>query len=106
MRADLLQGESLLGDEPGNHPSLDSRVAKGMEARVVAELHQSWTVGSSLAPVTVSVEQAAQLLGVGRTVAYGLVMDGHLRSVKIGRRRLVVYASVHEYVVRLEAAGA
>jgi hypothetical protein len=35
----------------------------------------------------------------------GLVLGGQLRSVKIGRRRLVVRASIEEYVARLEAAG-
>jgi excisionase family DNA binding protein len=54
-------------------------------------------------PVTVSVEEAAFLLGVGRTVTYGLVLASELRSVKIGRRRLVVRASIEEYVARLEA---
>lgn len=53
-------------------------------------------------PVTVSVEQAAHLLGIGRTVTYDLVLSGELRSVKIGRRRLVVRASIAEYVDRLE----
>jgi len=49
-----------------------------------------------------SVEEAAMLLGIGRTVTYRLVLGGELRSVKIGRRRLVVRASVEEYVARLE----
>jgi excisionase family DNA binding protein len=53
-------------------------------------------------PVTISVEEAAALLGIGRTIAYGLVLGGQLRSVKIGRRRLVVRASIEEYVTRLE----
>ena len=53
-------------------------------------------------PVTVSVEEAAMLLGIGRTVAYRLVQSGDLRSVKIGRRRLVVRISIEEYVTRLE----
>jgi excisionase family DNA binding protein len=52
--------------------------------------------------MTVSVEVAALLLGIGRTVAYRLVLAGELRSVKIGRRRLIVRASIEEYVVRLE----
>ena len=53
-------------------------------------------------PVTVSVEDAAMLLGIGRTVAYRLVNAGDLRSVKIGRRRLVVRSSIEEFVARLE----
>jgi excisionase family DNA binding protein len=55
-------------------------------------------------PVTISVEEAAMLLGIGRTVTYRLVLGGELRSVKIGRRRLVVRASVEEYVARLEGS--
>jgi excisionase family DNA binding protein len=53
-------------------------------------------------PVTISVEEAALLLGIGRTVAYRLVLARDLRSVKIGRRRLVVRASIQEYISRLE----
>lgn len=53
-------------------------------------------------PVTISVEEAAMLLGIGRTVAYRLVLANDLRSVKIGRRRLVVRASIEEYIARLE----
>ena len=56
-------------------------------------------------PVTVSVEEAAMLLGIGRTVAYRLVQSGDLRSVKIGRRRLVVRISIEEYVARLEGTA-
>lgn len=55
--------------------------------------------------VTVSVEEAAMLLGIGRTVAYRLVLGGDLRSVKIGRRRLVVRSSIEQYVERLEASS-
>jgi excisionase family DNA binding protein len=40
------------------------------------------------------------MLGIGRTVAYGLVLSGELRSIKIGRRRLVAISSVSEYVSR------
>ena len=53
-------------------------------------------------PVTISVEEAAMLLGIGRTVAYRLVLGGELRSIKIGRRPLVVRASIEEFVAWLE----
>jgi len=53
-------------------------------------------------PVAVSVEEAAVLLGIGRTLAYQLVLSHALRSVKVGRRRLVIRASIEEYVERLE----
>ncbi|WP_446216279.1 helix-turn-helix domain-containing protein [Micromonospora sp. IBHARD004] len=40
-------------------------------------------------PRCLRVEEAARLLNVGRTTAYDLIRSGRLRSVKIGRRRLV-----------------
>ena len=56
--------------------------------------------------VLVSVEEAAHLLSVGRTMVYHLVTCGEIRSVKIGRMRRVVAASLHEYVQRLLTAAA
>lgn len=49
----------------------------------------------------VTVEEASELLGIGRTGAYELVMRGVIPSVKIGRRRLVVRAALAEYVQQL-----
>ena len=52
-------------------------------------------------PMLVTVEEAAMLLRIGRTTAYELVMSGKLKSVKVGRRRLVVRDGVREYVSEL-----
>jgi len=52
-------------------------------------------------PVLVTVEEAAELLRIGRTTAYELVMSGKLQSVKVGRRRLVVRDGVGRYVDEL-----
>jgi len=49
----------------------------------------------------VTVEEAAEMLRIGRTTAYELVMSGKLKSVKVGRRRLVVRDGVREYVSEL-----
>jgi len=48
-----------------------------------------------------TVEEAAELLRMGRTTTYELVMSGKLLSVKIGRRRLVVRSSIQDFVDRL-----
>jgi len=57
---------------------------------------------SDLGPsLLLRVEEAAVLLGIGRTQTYELVMRGQIRSVKIGRRRLVLRAGVQEFVDRL-----
>ena len=40
-------------------------------------------------PLVLTIEQAAERLGVGRTVMYALVSSGAVESVKIGRLRRV-----------------
>jgi excisionase family DNA binding protein len=39
---------------------------------------------------TLSIEQAGQILGIGRAAAYSAVQAGHLPTIKLGRRRIVV----------------
>jgi excisionase family DNA binding protein len=43
-----------------------------------------------------SIEQAAQALGVGRTALYSEIGAGRIRSVKVGRRRLVPSSAIRE----------
>lgn len=52
-------------------------------------------------PMLVTVEEAAMLLRIGRTTAYELVMSGKLKSVKVGRRRLVVRDGMRDYIGEL-----
>jgi excisionase family DNA binding protein len=47
------------------------------------------------------IEEAAGVLGVGRTTVYGLVSRGELQTVHIGRRALVTAESLSAYVKRL-----
>jgi excisionase family DNA binding protein len=48
-----------------------------------------------------SIEEAADACGVGRTVMCGLIRDGEIKSIKIGRRRIVPAESVREYMREL-----
>jgi len=45
-----------------------------------------------------SIEEAAGQLGVGRSVMCELIRDNRVRSVKIGRRRIVPADSLREYL--------
>ena len=56
-------------------------------------------------PLAVSVKNACQLLGVGRTTMWALMKDGRVKTVRIGRRRLVIYASL-EALLTLEGGAA
>ena len=48
-----------------------------------------------------SVEEAADVLRLGRTRTYELVMAKKIQSVKVGRRRLVVRSSLADFVQAL-----
>ncbi len=57
--------------------------------------------GVQIQKLLVTVEDASEILGIGRTGTYELVMRGEIASVKIGRRRLVVKSALAEYVEQL-----
>jgi excisionase family DNA binding protein len=51
-----------------------------------------------------TVEQAAQRLGIGRTLMYALVRDGNVESVQIGRLRRIPADALARYVDQLRTA--
>jgi excisionase family DNA binding protein len=48
-------------------------------------------------------EDAAEVLGLGRTKVYELMRSGALRSVRIGRLRRIPATALTEFVAELEA---
>lgn len=48
-----------------------------------------------------SIEEAADMLGIGRTVMCDLIRLNRLRTVKIGRRRIVPTESLRTYMREL-----
>ncbi|MHB8571737.1 MAG: helix-turn-helix domain-containing protein [Candidatus Dormibacteria bacterium] len=57
-----------------------------------------------MSKLLVRVEEAADLLGIGRTMAWRLVYTGDIPTVLIGRRRLVPMLALEEYVHKLTAS--
>lgn len=47
-----------------------------------------------MARKTVSIEEARQLLGIGRTLAYAAARRGELPALRIGRRVVVPVAAI------------
>ena len=45
-----------------------------------------------------TIDEARQALGIGRTKTYELVMGGALASVKIGSRRLIAVSTIADYI--------
>lgn len=45
-------------------------------------------------PSLVDLKEACRILSVGKSTLYGLIADKQLRSVKLGKRRLIPVAEV------------
>ena len=45
-------------------------------------------------PLAVPVRIACKLVGVGNTTMWALIKAGRVKTINIGRRRLVIYASL------------
>jgi len=45
-------------------------------------------------PLGVPVETACRLIGVGNTTIWALIKAGRVKSVRVGRRRVVIFSSL------------
>jgi excisionase family DNA binding protein len=51
-------------------------------------------------PLALPIKEACRVLGIGPTKLWELIGDGSVRTINIGRRRLVVYSSLESLVER------
>lgn len=56
-------------------------------------------------PLVLTIEQAAERLGVGRTIMYALVSSGAIESVKIGRLRRVPADALATFLAELRSGS-
>lgn len=61
--------------------------------------------GSTVEPLLYEVDEAGRALRLSRMRIYELIRSKRLRTVKLGRRRLVPVAALTEYVASLPEAG-
>jgi excisionase family DNA binding protein len=54
-------------------------------------------------PLLLSVDDAAQALGIGHALAWQLIAAEQIETVRIGRRRLVPREALETYVAQLRA---
>ncbi|WP_035713157.1 helix-turn-helix domain-containing protein [Azorhizobium doebereinerae] len=67
----------------------------------------SLTEAPAIAPLLHSIPTAAKMLGVGRSTVYELMSENKLRSVHLGRRRMIPDSALRLFVQNLAAeAGA
>jgi excisionase family DNA binding protein len=53
--------------------------------------------------ITISVDEAMSATGIGKTMLYELLNDGSIRSILVGKRRLVIVQSIHEWIAAMES---
>lgn len=76
-----------------------AELAAALRADVLAELSPVANAPDRL----LSVDEAAATLGLGRSLLYGEIQAGRLRSVTVGRRRLVPACAIAAYIAKKEA---
>jgi hypothetical protein len=52
----------------------------------------------SVEPIAVPVTTARHMIGVGNTLLYELLASGDLKSIRIGRRRLILVESIRRLI--------
>ena len=57
-------------------------------------------------PIAVPVKETCRLLGIGNTLAYELIASGRLKSITIGRRRLILFNSIESLVAEAAPSNA
>lgn len=51
-------------------------------------------------PICVRINDAARMIGVGRTKLYELIASGEVETVKLGKSTRVITASLHRLIMR------
>jgi len=61
--------------------------------------------GAVVERLAVSPGEASHLAGIGRTTLYEAIASGALRSVKIGKRRLITIDALREWLLANEVGS-
>jgi excisionase family DNA binding protein len=56
-------------------------------------------------PLLLTVEQAADLLQIGRTIMFRLIDNGEVESIKIGKLRRIPPDAIDAYIARLRGTA-
>jgi excisionase family DNA binding protein len=87
-------------------PDAEQRVREAAQ-RFADELIAAVAASAPAGPERLlSVDEAAQLLGIGRSKLYQLLAAGRLRSLSIGDRRLIPASSIDAYIAGSRSPGA
>lgn len=93
---------------PGVHrDAMDEHTHPGPpSASMMRRMLNASDTESTFEPLLLTVPEAAAIIRHSRSVLYKLMDSGEIRSVKVGRRRLILTEALHAYVDRLEHGSA
>lgn len=63
------------------------------------------TVEGEIDPIFIGIDPARRSIGCSRTLFYQMINEGLVETRKIGRRRVVVVASLRELPAKLQATA-
>ena len=61
---------------------------------------------ATIPPLSVSVEEAARLVGHSRSGIYEVIAQGELKAFKLGKRRLILVKELECWINRMAKEGA
>jgi excisionase family DNA binding protein len=61
------------------------------------------TTRAAIAPLLLTIPEAARVLAIGRTTLYELISDGAIDTVRIGRATRISVEAVRAFVDRIQA---
>ncbi len=64
------------------------------------------SVGGAFKPLTVSIKRACEILDIGHTKMWELIGAERVKTISIGRKRLVIYSSLEALVAASAEATA
>ena len=76
----------------------EAAIRAAVDALVSAILAAVAPAPADLPNRLLSVDEAAGALSIGRSLVYDLIGAGRLRSVKVGRRRLIPSGAIADYI--------
>ena len=59
----------------------------------------------AIEPITMRMSDACRYTGIGRTTLYGLIANGQVEVIKLGRSTLVLTGSLKELIAERRMAG-
>ncbi len=80
-----------------DHEAAVRAATESLVAAILAAVRAEATSSEGVPDRLLSVDEAAGALGIGRSATYDLLGKG-LRSVKVGRRRLVPSGAIRDYI--------